>query len=120
MTRRATGIRIATLNPDKPNFYGPANTRSYGTITHADDFGTDLRLRSAAPPSVAEYDAWLRGRNVRAGNSAHKTNQTGWRLRRIVIMRREGCTWKECGEAVGVKAGVARDWTEMLPRELAA
>ncbi len=119
MTRRTTGIRIAARNPDKPNLYGPAATPKYGAVTHADRFGTDICLRSAAPPPVGEYDAYLKGRNIRGFDHINRTNKTGFRIRRIVIMRRAGSTWKECGEAVGISAQAAREWTEMLPLELA-
>jgi hypothetical protein len=90
-------------------------TRKSGGIIHADTFGTDLQMRSATPPPVADYDEWLRsGNNTLHGNS----RCTGAKLRRIVIMRRDGCTWRECGEAVGVSATTAWKWVEFLPMRM--
>ncbi len=99
--------------------YGAPVTRKVGGIEHSDKFGTDLKMRPATPPPVEEYDAYLRGRNVRFCNTNHGTQKTGFRLRRIVVMRRSGCSWKECGDAVGIKPDTARTWVEFLPYELA-
>jgi len=41
-------------------------------------------------------------------------------LRRIVVMRRAGATWKECGDATGITASAAREWVKMLPLGLGA
>lgn len=101
------------------SLYGSAATKQYGGIEHIDKFGTDLAMRSATPPPVAEYDAYLKSRNVRFSIHNHSAQKTGYRLRRIVVMRRNGSSWKECGEAVGVSATQAREWVEFLPLELA-
>jgi len=98
--------------------YGSATTRRAGGMEHADRFGTDLAMRPATPPPVAEYDKWLASRNERGHGQLHKAKKTGARLRRIVVMRRAGETWAACGEAVGVSRSVARAWVEMLPYEL--
>lgn len=105
------------MQPGQPisSLYGPPVTRKSGGIIHADKFGTDLQMRSATPPPVAEYDDWLRSGNNRLhGNSPC----TGAKLRRIVIMRRDGCNWSECGEAVGVTGGTAKNWVEFLPMHM--
>lgn len=99
--------------------YGEAVTRRGGGIEHAAEFGTNLTMRSLAPPPVEEYDRWLKQGNRRGRESNFSTPKTGFRLRRIVIMRRQGSTWKECADAVGVSPGVAKDWVEFLPPELA-
>ena len=90
-------------------------TNKYGSIIHADSFGTNIALRSKAPPPVAEYDAHI----ASAYRNRRCINASGAQLRRIVIMRRNGSTWKECGEAVGVTGSAARDWVVMLPLALA-
>lgn len=118
----ATRIRLTANDRPRPNFYRPAITRTYGSVTHADKFGTDIALRSRKPPPVEEYNAWLErpGQNSRRFGLGHGGPvKAGFRLRRIVIMRREGCSWKECGEALGIRANLAREWVEFLPRELA-
>lgn len=107
------------MHDRRKSLYGKAVTNAHGGIEHADRFGTDLAIRPATPPPVAEYDAYLNSRNVRFCATNHKTQVTGFRLRRIVIMRRAGSSWKECGEAVGTSAGAARSWVEFLPYELA-
>lgn len=113
MTRRGHGGQSGSL-------YGAAVTRKGGNIIHASKFGTDLAMHSAAPPPVEEYDKFLRTRNVPYVSTDHnRTQKTGFRLRRIVIMRRAGSSWKECGEAVGVSGSCARDWVEFLPLALA-
>ena len=72
--------------------YGDATTRRAGGIEHASKFGTDLAMRSATPPPVAAYDEWLnRPTNRRHNNSSNNhAAKTGFRLRRIVIMRSGG------------------------------
>ena len=103
----------------RSSLYGNAETRKGGGIEHADKFGTNVAIRSATPPPVELYDKYLRSRNVRFQSTNHRTQKSGFRLRRIVIMRRAGSTWKECGDAVGISAASARDWVEFLPLELA-
>jgi len=102
------------------SLYGDPETGKAGTIKHADSFGTDLAMRSATPPPIAEYDEWLKARNVRFCMTNHGTQKTGYRLRRIVVMRRAGASWKECGEAAGVSGSTAKEWVEMLPLGLGA
>jgi hypothetical protein len=101
--------------------YGNATTRRAGGIEHASKFGTGLVMRSAAPPPVAAYDAYLSSSNTRNARNVrilHGTMKTGFRLRRIVVMRRAGSSWQQCGEAVGISAASARGWVEFLPHEL--
>jgi len=98
--------------------YGAAATRKGGGIEHADRFGTNLAIRSSAVPAVAEYDDYLKRQNERRINRIHAANKTGARLRRIVIMRREGASWKSCGDATGVSGACAKGWVEYLPQAL--
>lgn len=119
MMHKKTGIRLSALNQTQANYYGAPVTKSYGSVTHVDRFGTDLVCRNRPVPPVAEYESYLRRSNSRICEGHHLYKQkTGTRLRRIVIMRREGCSWKECGEPIGISAQVARRWVEMLPLEL--
>lgn len=105
----------------KRSLEGPPITHKRGGIEHADKLGTDIAVRSAVPLPVAEYDKWLGSGNAWSEfqKSPHRTEKTGYRLRRIVIMRREGATWKDCGEAVGVTGDTAKQWVEFLPMDLA-
>lgn len=111
--------RSYPLSGRRKSLYGAAVTSGHGGIEHSDKFGTDLKMKSATPPPVEEYDAYLRGRNVRFSATSHTPQKTGFRLRRIVIMRRAGSTWGECGAAVGISNKAARAWVEFLPLELA-
>ena len=113
-----TRIRRSVTSLNKPNYYGSPVTKNYGSVTHIDRFGTDLICHNLPVPPVAEYDLYLRSSNSRNYDPANLTGKTGQRLRRIVIMRREGYSWKECGEAIGIKEQNARGWAEMLPLEL--
>lgn len=114
-------IRLSVKDkaPDGTSLYGAPVTANYGGITHRDKFGTDIAMRSAAPPPVSAYDEYLaRATNRKPLIHINQVVQTGFRLRRIVVMRRQGATWKECGAAVGVSGPVAKSWVEFLPIEL--
>lgn len=109
------------LSTRRKSLYGAATTAASGGIEHIDRFGTGLVMRSAAPPPVAAYDAYLSSSNTRNARNVrvlHGTMKTGFRLRRIVVMRRAGSSWQQCGEAVGISAASARGWVEFLPHEL--
>ena len=96
-----------------------ATVRSYGAVTHIDRFGTDLVMRSAAPPPAAEYQAWLESRNIgqHSGYTRHKWS--GVQVRRCVIMRRNGSTWAACAQAIGLKSGGhIKRVLEFLPLDL--
>lgn len=96
-------------------YSSPASTAKHGTIVSVPHNGRRLTVQAKPIAPVAEYEAWLRARNR---NRYSHNRSTGAKLRRIVIMRRQGSTWKECGEAVGVCGSVAQDWVEFLPFEL--
>jgi len=87
-----------------------------GTIISVPHNGKNVRIQAKPIAPVAAYDAWLRGSN-RHRNSHNK--RTGAKLRRIVIMRRQGSSWAECGAAVGVGGSCAKDWVDFLPLDLA-
>jgi hypothetical protein len=97
-------------------YSGPASTAKHGTIISVPHNGKNVRIQAKPIAPVAEYDAWLRGSN-RHRNSHNK--RTGAKLRRIVIMRRQGSSWAECGAAVGVVGSCAKDWVDFLPFDLA-
>jgi len=87
-----------------------------GTIISVPHNGKNVRIQAKPIAPVAAYDAWLRGSN----RNRHSHNRrTGAKLRRIVIMRRQGSSWAECGAAVGVGGSCAKEWVEFLPFELA-
>ena len=80
--------------------------------------GAFLAIRSAAPPDASEYDAWLSLQLAKTRGSTAKV--TGAKLRRMVIMRRQGSTFAEIGRAVGLTSVTARNWLIALPEALAA
>lgn len=79
-------------------------------------------IHSAAPPPVAEYDRWLSENSSERskGTRSRFFNMTGARLRRAVVMRRQGSTLKECGAAIGLTASWMKHWLGRLPQGLAA
>jgi hypothetical protein len=98
-------------------YSSPASTAKHGTIISVHHNGRRLAMQAKPIAPVADYEAWLQARN--RNRRTHSGNQsTGAKLRRVVIMRRQGSTWKECGEAVGVSGSCAQDWVEFLPFEL--
>jgi hypothetical protein len=80
--------------------------------------GFRLACHSAAPPPIAEYDAWLE--SIRSDDPRGKLKVTGAKLRRLAIMRRDGRTFKECGSALSMSTVIAMRWINRLPQGLAA
>jgi hypothetical protein len=109
MPRKPSGGHYGT------GLYGRAETRKTGGVIHADKFGTNIAIRSDVPPPACEYDKWLDGRNIGRKNYFHKPNVTGFRLRRAVIMRRDGATWKDIADATGLSRDTLRSYLEFLP-----
>ena len=96
-----------------------STVKSYGRIERADKFGTDLAMRSKATPPVSAYDEYVRVSQHRCSVYHHHRDRfQGCFLRRAVIMRRNGSTWKECGQAIGVSASAINGWVQFLPLEL--
>lgn len=92
-----------------------AATNKHGSLVSAAHIGKYIAIQAKKIEPVEAYDEWLDKRNAfRGGNS----KCTGTKLRRIVIMRRQGSTWNECGSAVGVNGACAKQWVEFLPFEL--
>jgi hypothetical protein len=91
-----------------------------GTNTvHAGHHGGLLRMHSAAPPPPAEYDAWLQAQATEKTKYGH-TVVSGAKLRRAVVMRRNGCALAEIGRSLGVSGKTACLWLGSLPEELRA
>jgi hypothetical protein len=119
--RRLTDMRngdIGSMYRANKIYSSPASTAKHGTIVSVPHNGRRLAMQAKPIAPVAEYEAWLRGRNYRRFDGPHRRGRDGAALRRIVIMRRQGSTWKECGAAVGVSGKCAQDWVEFLPFEL--
>lgn len=71
------------------------------------------------PPPTTEYDDWLNSRN-RAQHSGYMMKKmSGAQLRRAVVMRKQGETWKSCGEAIGYSGKAVKQWLDFLPLHLA-
>lgn len=81
--------------------------------------GIGVAIHSKAPPPVEEYDAWVEGIICQA-KANRLPDITGTKLRRMVIVRRQGGSLKECGAAVGKSCSYAQKWLAKLPEGLAA
>jgi hypothetical protein len=80
--------------------------------------GVFVAIHSAAPPPIVEYDAWL---DLQLAKTRGKqTKWTGAKLRRAVIMRRNGCSPPEIGVAVGYSSREVSNWLAKLPEGLRA
>ena len=108
--RNGTIARMYSSN----RIYSPAVTKSTGLIISAPHNGRNIAIQAKPIPPLADYKKWFRGSNCRLGGKISPE-----KIRRIVIMRRQGSSWKECGEAVGVSGCRAKDWVEFLPLDLA-
>lgn len=89
-----------------------------GSSAHLYHKGVYVAVHSAAPPPVEVYDQWIADNHPlkrRCGGAIE-----GRKLRRMVVMRRQGSSLKECGEAVGHSKHFARSWLSLLPTELGA
>ena len=95
--------------------YSSAVTGKRGTIVAVPHNGKNIAIQAKPIAPVADYEKWFRSRN--RWYDGGKCSPA--KVRRVVIMRRQGSTWKECGEAVGVSGSSARAWVEFLPFELA-
>ena len=104
-------------------YSSPASVAKHGNVvnlhTACSHNGSRIAIRAKTVPPVPEYDEWLKNGNYRWNTGPHLKVKNGAKLRRIVIMRRQGSSWKECGEAVGVAGNAAKSWVEFLPLHLA-
>lgn len=99
--------------------YDTASTAKHGTILSVPHNGKNVRIQAKPVAPVAAYDAWLKSRNAQRYSGPHNQSTTGAQIRRVVIMRRQGSTWKECGEAIGKSRQSAQSLVEFLPLDLA-
>ena len=106
---------IASMYVSNRIYSGHASTAKHGTIISVPHEGKRIAMQAKPIAPVADYEAWLNSRNSYIG---YGSKCTGAKLRRIVIMRRQGSSWKECGDAVGVVGTAAKAWVEFLPLEL--
>ena len=82
----------------------------------------DMHMTPSAVPSAEEYQAWLdrpsNRRRSKYGSHMYK-QMTGVKLRRVAIMRRQGETWKDCANAVGLSSGNSVSvYFEFMPEHL--
>ena len=95
-------------------YTSPDSVAKHGMIVSVPHEGRRIAIQAKPIAPVADYEKWLRERN----RWSYGGKCTGAKMRRIVIMRRQGSSWKECGEAVGVVGTAAKAWVEFLPFEL--
>lgn len=86
--------------------------------THAGHQGIYVKIHSSAPPPASEYEAWLS--DILSGERRARLKIDGAKLRRMVVMARQGATQKECGAAVGLSQKRAGEWLKKLPKGLSA
>jgi hypothetical protein len=89
-----------------------------GSGAHMYHRGVYATVHSTAPAPVAEYEAWLAGK-LKAPTGQY-SKLTGSKLRRMVVMRRQGSSLSEIGSAVGMHLSGACKWLKLLPEGLAA
>ncbi len=77
-----------------------------------------IRMTPRRIAPVEKYDDWLGSRNRYVRHNPHRLNITGARIRRVVIMRRQGESWKDCSVAVGLSVFAIKAYTEFLPMDL--
>ena len=73
----------------------------------------DPRIRAKKAASLSDFEMWFSGRRNR-----YNLKITAQQIRRAVIMRKQGETWKDCGLAVGSTGNTLKQIIEFLPLEL--
>ena len=82
----------------------------------------DVHMMPTATPPAEEYEAWLN----RPSNQSRPTRRdpdagiSGAKLRRVVIMRKQGETWADCARAIGSRGGGGniKYYCEFMPEHL--
>ena len=74
----------------------------------------DMHIRPKTVAPLSEFEAYVRSRNQT--RCAHPISAQS--IRRAVIMRRQGETWKDCAAAVGHGPDALRKIVEFLPMDL--
>ena len=82
----------------------------------------DVHMMPTATPSAEEYEAWLNRPSNRARRgSIHDPDAgiSGAKLRRVVVMRKQGETWADCARAiVSRNSGHIKNYCEFMPEHL--
>lgn len=98
--------------------------RVKGNLMLAPHMGAFVACRSAAPPDVTAYDEWLKAvQSSDPRGSARvgaKFSVSGAKLRRAVVMRRAGSTFRDIATALGCSTPAAKSWLDRLPERLSA
>lgn len=89
-----------------------------GSGAHLWHKGIYVAVNQSAPPPVDKYDEWLAEHLKQARK--WKITISGSRLRRAVVMTRNGSTCREIGSAIGMSGACISGWLAKLPPELAA
>ena len=84
---------------------------SFETTGHR---GNLIAMRSATPPPLEQYQQWLQA------NAPRGAKVTAQKLRRAVIMLRQGSSHKEVATAVGMCSHIIIKWVRKLPEGMAA
>jgi len=79
--------------------------------------GNGLRTANTGLPHVAEYDALVAAMTT-GKNGKRASKMTGAKLRRIVTMKRNGCSVKEICEAAGTSNSNIYSWFAVMPARL--
>lgn len=82
----------------------------------------DVHMMPTATPPAEEYETWLNRPSNRARRgSMHDPNAgiSGTKLRRVVIMRKQGESWADCARAIGLRNGAnIKYYCEFMPEHL--
>lgn len=99
------------LRGDKDDVSYPDRSGAAVRLGH---YGAYLAMHSDAPNSVEAYEAWFQ--DVKSDDARAKPKVNGAKLRRAVLMRRDGRTWDEVRRAVGCSS--INEWVSKLPDDL--
>jgi hypothetical protein len=95
-----------------------------GSSCHLVSMAIYLRVRTQAPPPVAEYEAWYQenaaARGKRRVGCAGSAQMDGSKLRRAVVLIRNGHSLNSAGKILRHSAPALKGWLDRLPPELAA
>ena len=79
--------------------------------------GMSLRMANTGLPHVAEYDAFVA--LMTAGKNGNRANKmTGAKLRRAIVMKRNGCSANEVCDAIGISNSCLYNWLGIMPARL--
>lgn len=115
MASNRTIARMYNQGALQSEFGGTAGGKESRTVT-AGHGGAFIAMHNTALPPVAEFDAFVSLQLAKTRGKQSK--MTGAKLKRVSMMRRNGCTLKECGRAIGVSLTCVKDWCNRLPAAL--